>query len=129
MATKAAGGARNRLGWAPVAMAAAIVLVRLPSLSEPAWGSDEGFFTAGGLLLSKGITLYAGVFDINPPAVYWFFRLLVALGAVQHHVVTQLVAMAATVAVSLLTYGIAARVSARSTALLTGTLTGLEMAG
>jgi hypothetical protein len=127
MRTNLAGGARAWSWWGPLAMAAAIVVVRLPSLSEPAWASDDGFFTAGGLLLSRGVTLYAGVLDINPPGIYWLYRLMVALGTVQHHLLTQLVAMVATVAVSLLTYGVAARVAPRSAALLAGSLTGIVL--
>jgi len=127
METKLAGYRQARNWWGPVAMVGAIVLVRLPGLSEPAWGSDDGFFTAIGLLTSKGVPLYAGVFDAHPPVIYWLYRLLVELGAVQHHVLTQLVALLATLAAALLTYAVAVRVSPRSTALLAGTVTGLVL--
>ena len=127
MDTNSAGAARTGSGWGPAALAAAVVLVRLPSLSEPAWGSDDGFFTAVAVLMSKGLPLYAGIFDAHPPMIYWLYRLLVALGAVHNHVLVQLVALGATVAAALLVYGVAARVGRRSTALLAGALTGLTL--
>lgn len=127
MGTNSADAVHTWSGWGPVALAATVVLVRLPGLSEPAWGSDDGFFTAVAVLTSRGVPLYAGVFDAHPPMIYWLYRLLVDLGAVQHHVLVQLVALAATVAAALLVYGVAARAGRRSSALLAGALTGLTL--
>jgi hypothetical protein len=127
MKTNSATTDLSRRLWGPLALAAAVVLVRLPSLSEPGWGSDDGFFTAVALQMSKGVPLYAGVFDAHPPMIYWLYRLLVGLGVVQHHVLTQLVALLATVAVAVLTYAVATRVTQRSTALLAGALAGVVL--
>lgn len=108
-------------------MAAGIVLLRLPSLSEPPWASDDGFFTAVAVVMSKGVVLYAGVYDDQPPVIYWLYRLLIAMGSVHHHVLVQLAATAAVVGSALLTYAVARRVSSPATAIWAGSLTGLAL--
>jgi hypothetical protein len=111
----------------PVGIAAGIVLIRLPSLSEPPWASDDGFFTAVAVAMSKGAVLYAGVYDDQPPVIYWLYRLLVAMGLVHDHLLVQLTATVAVVVAALLTYAIARRVSSPAAAAWAGSLTGLVL--
>jgi hypothetical protein len=40
-------------------------------------------------LHSQGVPLYAGVFDVNPPGIYWMYGLLLRAGGDQHHIVVQ----------------------------------------
>ena len=115
------------LPWRPLALAAGIVLLRLPSLSEPQWASDDGFFTAVASISSRGVALYAGVYDNSPPVIYWVLRGLFALGALHDHLPVQLLATVAVVASALLTYAIVKRVAPVSTALLAGSLAGLAL--
>jgi hypothetical protein len=115
------------LRWQPLALAAGIVLLRLPSLSEPQWASDDGFFTAVAAISSRGVPLYAGVYDNSPPVIYWLHRLLIGLGSLHDHLLVQLVATAAVVASALLTYAVVKRVAPVSTALLAGSLAGFAL--
>lgn len=115
------------LPWRPLALAAGIVLLRLPSLSEPQWASDDGFFTAVASISSRGVALYAGVYDNSPPVIYWVLRCLIALGALHDHLPVQLLATVAVVASALLTFEVVQRVAPVSTALLAGSLAGLAL--
>lgn len=99
--------------------------LRVPSLTEPRWYSDDGFYTAVAFAMSKGIPLYAGVFDSSPPGIYWLYRLVLALGG--GHWLVQGFAAAATVAAALLTMEIAARVAPLWPAATAGALTGLAL--
>jgi hypothetical protein len=72
-----------------LALTAAVVLIRLPTLWEPRWYSDEGTFTTVAWVHSLGVPLYSGVFDINPPGIYWLYGALLGAGADQHHLVVQ----------------------------------------
>jgi hypothetical protein len=71
------------------AVALLTILVRLPTLWEPRWYSDEGTFTTVAWVHSLGGPLYSGVFDINPPGIYWLYGVLLRAGADQHHFVVQ----------------------------------------
>ena len=103
------------------------MLIRLPTLAEPPWSSDDGFFTAIAVAMSKGVTLYKGVYDDQPPMIFWLYRVLVALGSPDHHFVVQLAACAAVVASALLTYTIARRAGAPEVALWAGALAGVAL--
>ncbi len=87
-----------------------VVAIRLPTLTEPAWYSDDGFFSAVGWSMSKGLALYAQVFDNSPPGIYWLFRGLIALGAGEHNWIIQLTAAVAVAASALLVLEVASRV-------------------
>jgi hypothetical protein len=106
---------RDRLrGWAaPLALAAATVALRLPSLYEPRWYSDEGTFTTVAWVLARGGRLYADAFDNSPPGIYWIYRALLALGADRSHLVVQLALLAAVAVSVLLTYRIARGIDRR----------------
>ena len=74
-----------------IGIAVGTILFRLPSLSEPRWYFDEGVFTTVAWATSKGLPLYARVYDLQPPGIYWLYQLILALGAGEHHFVTQIV--------------------------------------
>ncbi|MGA7911770.1 MAG: hypothetical protein WCC30_09535 [Candidatus Dormiibacterota bacterium] len=108
-------------------IALGVLLLRLPTLSEPAWYSDDGFFMSVAWLTTQGLRLYSGVYDNSPPAIYWLYRLMLALGAGQHHVVVQAFAAVAVIASSLLTFEVARRIAPMWPAALAGSLTGLAL--
>src|SRR6266704_3519309 len=110
-----------------IGLAAAILVFRIPTLAEPPWYTDDGFFTAGGWAMSKGLTLYAGFYDDQPPGIYWLFRLLVLLGADRHNVVVQLAATAFVIATALLTLSVARTVLPLWPAAVAGFTTGLVL--
>jgi hypothetical protein len=110
-----------------IGLAAAVLVIRIPTLAEPPWYTDDGFFTAGGWAMSKGLTLYAGVYDDQPPGIYWLFRLLVLFGADHHHIVVQLAATAFVIATALLTLSVARTVLPLWPAALAGFTTGLVL--
>jgi hypothetical protein len=88
---------------------AGVALLRLPTLAEPRWGSDDAFFTTVAWSMSRGVPLYRGVYDNSPPGIYWLYRAFVALGASSHHIVVQVAALVAVLAVTLLTFEIGRR--------------------
>ena len=101
--------------------------MRLPSLTEPAWYSDDGFFMSVSWLSSRGFRLYSGVYDNSPPGVYWIYRLMLALGARDHHYVVQAFAAVAAIAAALLTFEIGLRLAGAWAATLAGALTGFVL--
>ena len=117
-----AGLARRRLG-----LALLVILVRLPSLFEPRWYSDDGFFTTVAWAMARGLPLYSGVFDNSPPVIYWLYRLLQTLGSLEHHYVVQLIATAAATMAALLTFEVSRRVLPLWPSALAGALTGLAL--
>ena len=121
------GVTRNKLWAARAGIALGVLLLRLPTLTEPAWYSDDGFFMSVAWLTTQGLRLYSGVYDNSPPAIYWLYRLMLALGAGQHHVVVQAFAAAAVIASSLLTLEVARRIGPAWPAALAGSLAGLAL--
>ena len=121
------GVTRNGIWAARAGIALGVLLLRLPTLTEPAWYSDDGFFMSVAWLTTQGLRLYSGVYDNSPPAIYWLYRLMLALGAAQHHVVVQAFAAAAVIASSLLTFEVARRIAPWWPAALAGGLTGLAL--
>jgi hypothetical protein len=119
----------NRSGLWPVraGITLGVLLLRLPTLSEPAWYSDDGFFMSVAWLTSQGLRLYSGVYDNSPPAIYWLYRLMLALGAGQHHVVVQAFAAVAVIVSSLLTFEVARRIAPLWPAAMAGSLAGLAL--
>jgi uncharacterized membrane protein (DUF441 family) len=53
-----------------------LLLLRLPSLIEPAWYADEGTYSDIGRALDRGAVLYRDVWDNKPPGIYWLTALL-----------------------------------------------------
>ncbi len=102
-----------------------VILVRLPSLFEPAWYSDEGFFTAIAWAMSHGVPLYAGAYDNSPPVVYWLFRLAQTFGSLEHHAIVQMLATAAATGAALLTFEVSRRFLLPWSAALAAALTGV----
>jgi hypothetical protein len=106
-----------------IGIALGAVLLRLPSLSEPRWYFDEGVFTTVAWASSKGLPIYAGAYDLQPPGIYWLYRVLIAFGAGEHHLVTQIVGALFVVATALLTFVISVRFMPLRPAALAGALT------
>jgi hypothetical protein len=104
-----------------------VVLVRLPSLFEPRWYSDEGFFTTVTWATARGLPLYSGVFDNSPPVIFWLLRLAQALGSLEHHYVVQLMATVAVITAAVLTFEVCRRSLRPSTSALAAALTGLGL--
>lgn len=52
-------------------LAVAVLLLRLPSLFEPAWSADEGTYADVGRSLDLGSVLYRDAWDNKPPGIYW----------------------------------------------------------
>jgi hypothetical protein len=110
-----------------IGLAAGTMLLRLPSLTEPRWYFDEGVFTSVAWAMSKGLPLYAGAYDLQPPGIYWVYRVLIALGANEHHVVTQIAGALFVVATALLTFVISIRFMPLRAAALAGGLTAVVL--
>jgi hypothetical protein len=114
--------------WAVrAALAVGVLLLRTPTLTEPAWYSDDGFFMSVAWLNSQGLRLYSGVFDNSPPGIYWLYRLMLLLGARDHHIVVQAFAALAAAASSVLTFEVARRLAPGRPAILAGALTGFAL--
>jgi len=114
---------------AALGIVAFTLVLRIPSLSEPRWYSDESVFTTVAWAMTKGVTLYSGIYDLQPPGIYWLYWLLVGpLGGSQHHIVIQLAICVFVVATALLTFEIARRFVARWPAALAGLLVGIVWA-
>jgi len=94
-------------------LAPAVVALRLPTLSEPRWYSDEGTFTTVAWLLGNGRRLYGDAFDNSPPGIYWIYRGLLAAGGTVSHVAVQAALLLAVMVSVLLTYLIARRLDQR----------------
>ena len=63
---------RSGRPWVPLLLlSATFVFLRLPSLAEPTWYSDEGTYADIGRSLLHGATLYHSVWDNKPPGMYW----------------------------------------------------------
>ena len=104
-----------------------VVLIRVPSLFEPRWYSDEGFFTTVAWATGRGMPLYSGVYDNQPPVIFWLFRLTQALGSIEHHSVVQLTATAAVIAAGVLTFEVSRRYLQPWASALAALLTGLAL--
>ena len=65
-------------GWLFVALAIVLVLVRLPSLAEPA-GADQGLYGYVGQRILDGGVPYRDAWDQKPPAIHYTYAVLFAL--------------------------------------------------
>lgn len=110
-----------------IGLAAGTALLRIPSLTEPNWYYDESLFETVAWATSKGVPMYAGVYDLQPPGIYWIYRLLLLLGAAQHHFVVQIADDCAVIAAAVLTFVIATRMTSLWPAALAGALSGLVL--
>lgn len=99
----------------------------MPSLFEPRWYSDEGFFTTVSWATSRGVPLYSGVFDNSPPVIFWLYRLALTFGTGNQHFLVQLMATVAATTAALLTFEISRRLLPQWHAALAGSLTGLAL--
>jgi hypothetical protein len=123
----ATASGRRVVGLTALGIVIGTVAMRIPSLAEPGWYFDDGAFTAVAWAMSKGQRLYAGVYDDQPPGIYWLYRLLLALGAGEQHIVVQVAATIAVVATAVLVFEIARRWLPLRHAALAGALTGLAL--
>jgi hypothetical protein len=117
----------HRLLWIRMALVLGVVIVRLPTLSEPRWFSDEGIFTAVAQGVSGGLPLYAKVFDNSPPGIYMLFLALISLGAVQHHWLVGAASSAAVASVALLMFSLVRRLASTTTAALAAATCGIAL--
>jgi len=105
-----------RVALGCLAVVAVLVLLRLPSLFEPAWSSDAGAYANIGRSLDLGGVLYSGIWDNKPPGLYWLSASITAGGA---SVLAMQLALSAIVALStLLVFLVARRLSSPPAALL-----------
>jgi hypothetical protein len=118
---------RRTLALTAIGIVAGTFAMRIPSLAEPGWYFDDGAFTAVAWAMSKGVRLYAGVYDDQPPGIYWLYRLLIALGARDQHLVVQVAATISVVATALLVFELARRWLPLRYAALAGALTGFAL--
>jgi hypothetical protein len=106
-----------------IGIAVGTILLRLPSLSEPRWYFDEGVFTTVAWSASHGLPLYSGVYDLQPPGIYWLYQLLIGLGAGEQHFVAQIGGALFVVATAVLTFVISMRFMPLRPAALAGAMT------
>jgi hypothetical protein len=87
-----------------VAVAGLFVVLRVPSLVEPAQFSDEGTYADIGWALNHGAVLYRDVWDNKPPGVYWLAAALtrVSTSVLAFHLLALLIAALGALAVWLL---------------------------
>ncbi|MGC1194767.1 MAG: glycosyltransferase family 39 protein [Candidatus Dormiibacterota bacterium] len=62
--------------WVGLAL---LALLRLPSLFEPHWYSDESDYATTAWLMSHGKILYLTVWDNKPPVLFWIYQLVMGL--------------------------------------------------
>ncbi len=72
---------RRRTLLEALVLLAAVVVLKAPSLLEPAWAADEGAYANIGRALHLGGVLYRTVWDNKPPGVYWLSAAVTAGGA------------------------------------------------
>lgn len=118
---------RRRLALTALGIAVGTLAMRIPSIAEPGWYYDDSVFTTVAWAMSRGVPLYAGIYDLQPPGIYWLYRLLLALGAGEHHFIVQIAATIAVVATVLLTFEMARRWMSLRLAALAGGLTGFAL--
>src|SRR5438270_10676870 len=100
------------------------LLWRLPSLFDPPWVNDEGTYFAVAQALTHGYSLYNGVWENKPPALYLLYT------AVYHPLGPSLVAVRLVTAVAVLVlvrtaWSLTALLVSSSWAPAVATLTGL----
>src|SRR5579884_1863346 len=99
-------------------------LWRLPSLIEPPWVNDEGTYFAIAAAMAHGLRLYSGVWENKPPGLYGLYL------AVYHSLgpslfAVRVLALAAALATTILTYLLARRWVSEPAALVAALLAGL----
>jgi hypothetical protein len=104
-----------------------VILIRTPSLFEPRWYSDEGFFTTVAWATARGLPLYSGVYTNQPPVILWLFSLMQAMGSLEQHLVVQLTAAVAVAVAAWLTFEVSRRFLRPWHSALAAGLTGLVL--
>lgn len=64
-------------------MAVIFILLRIPSLVEPAWYGDEGIYAAVAAEMKRGELLYVDIWDHKPPAIFYVYLLTSLAGSAQ----------------------------------------------
>ena len=103
-------------------------LLRMPMLFEPRWDHDEGVFTTVAWAMSRGFTLYARIYDLQPPGIYWLYWALLHAGGEQSHLVVQVAVSLFAMAAAVLTWVVAGRLVSPWAATLAGCLIGFALA-
>jgi len=106
VAASAAAAPRTRahtLGWAGWAAPILIfTLLRVPTLFEPHWYTDEAGYAVTAWLSQHGHTLYGAVWNNKPPLLFWTYGLVLALAGPSEaalHLLSWLSGLAAVVVV------------------------------
>lgn len=66
---------KSRTCWYLIAITILFFTLRLPSLMEPNWYGDEGFYQVIGMALNNGHLLYSEIWDNKPPLLYVTYAL------------------------------------------------------
>ena len=66
---------KNRELWFLLFISFLFFLLRLPSLIEPYWYSDEGIYELIGMAINHGSMLYSQIWDNKPPLLYALYAL------------------------------------------------------
>lgn len=63
----------KRFWYSVAALIVLFVLLRLPSLFEPHWHSDEGLYASMAEAMEQGSVLYSDIFDHKPPFIFYLY--------------------------------------------------------
>src|SRR5690349_2456022 len=66
---------KDKAFWALLAISFFFFLLRLPSLIEPNWYGDEGYYQVIGMALNHGSLLYSQIWDNKPPLLYIIYAI------------------------------------------------------
>lgn len=64
---------KSKTFWSFLSLSLLFFLLRLPSLIEPDWYTDEGIYQVVGQALDKGRVLYSQIWDNKPPLLYLLY--------------------------------------------------------
>src|SRR5438067_2475668 len=78
--------------------------------------------------MSHGFTLYDRIYDLQPPAIYWLYWVLLALGGGQNHFLIEVAVSLFVVGAAVLTSAVASRFLALRPAVLAGGMVGFALA-
>jgi hypothetical protein len=67
---------KNKSFWSLLSICLLFFCLRLPSLIEPDWYTDEGIYQVVGQAMDKGRLLYVQIWDNKPPLLYLLYALM-----------------------------------------------------
>ena len=116
----------RRAALVGLACTSAILLLRLPSLFEPPWHTDEGIFAAVATRVVNGGELYADAWESKPPLFLYLYAVIFkvfGVGVLQLH----LAATASAIATQWALYSAGCRLMSRRQALAASLLAGVML--